>query len=434
MSIPYVVDGETDLDSTTINPWIDAMRGSADYPIALAGIEGALETYAPLRNMRAGIANVLDYGAVDDGTTDNRAAIQAAIDTGAGVIEFPPPASSYRVTSGSLVPLHNQTFRSSSLQYIHSYTDSGRRTAISAIGDFPLFAATGVNGVTVDGLLLTGSANTAHTSNRGFDLTSCSFWTIKNCGFNNFASSAVLWKSGVALKLYDCLTTNCVLNHSGHTDYIGVFDLGGTDPWVQNNEVNASCSAIGTGYIFGYAIRSANGFYAYNIAEFCEGGFVVTSDGGDEFQNVFVGNRADLNYGHGYVVDGGDNIFLGCKSFRNGQAATNTYDGFVVAGTRNTFMGCNVGQVSSDAGVKVMRYGFNDSSTVTDESSNVYLGNKISGNVGTAKYNVSDTENQVISFETRTANADTSGATLGQLETEVNEIKALLRTQGLMKA
>lgn len=33
---------------------------------------------------------------------------------------------------------------------------------------------------------------------------------------------------------------------------------------------------------------------------------------------------------------------------------------------------------------------------------------------------------------TQAANADTSGATLGQLETEVNEIKALLRTFGLL--
>ena len=33
---------------------------------------------------------------------------------------------------------------------------------------------------------------------------------------------------------------------------------------------------------------------------------------------------------------------------------------------------------------------------------------------------------------TQTANADTSGATLGQLEAEVNEIKALLRTFGML--
>jgi hypothetical protein len=33
---------------------------------------------------------------------------------------------------------------------------------------------------------------------------------------------------------------------------------------------------------------------------------------------------------------------------------------------------------------------------------------------------------------TQAANADTSGATLGQLETEVNEVKAVLRTFGLI--
>lgn len=34
--------------------------------------------------------------------------------------------------------------------------------------------------------------------------------------------------------------------------------------------------------------------------------------------------------------------------------------------------------------------------------------------------------------ETQAANPDTSGATLGQLETEVNQLKAVLRTFGLI--
>lgn len=45
MSLPYIVDGETDADSTVVNAWIDAMNG----------------TSGPLANMRAGVANVLDY-------------------------------------------------------------------------------------------------------------------------------------------------------------------------------------------------------------------------------------------------------------------------------------------------------------------------------------------------------------------------------------
>lgn len=42
MSIPYVVDGETELSSELFNPWVDQMNGlqTGDLPIALPGIEG----------------------------------------------------------------------------------------------------------------------------------------------------------------------------------------------------------------------------------------------------------------------------------------------------------------------------------------------------------------------------------------------------------
>ena len=48
MSIPYVVDGETELSSELFNPWVDQMNGlqTGALPIALAGIEGALGEYA----------------------------------------------------------------------------------------------------------------------------------------------------------------------------------------------------------------------------------------------------------------------------------------------------------------------------------------------------------------------------------------------------
>ena len=80
MSIPYVIDGETDLDSTTINPWIDRMNGDA----------------GPLVNMRAGVTNVLDV--LGAGGT-----IQDAIDEG-GITYFPNRTEPYEINQPLILP------------------------------------------------------------------------------------------------------------------------------------------------------------------------------------------------------------------------------------------------------------------------------------------------------------------------------------------
>jgi hypothetical protein len=81
MSIPYVVDGVTDLDSALFNPIIDAIN---------AGVGSV------------GIFNVVAaaYGAIGNGVTDDTEAIQSAIDAaedaGGGIIYF--PAGRYLLT------------------------------------------------------------------------------------------------------------------------------------------------------------------------------------------------------------------------------------------------------------------------------------------------------------------------------------------------
>ena len=59
-------------------------------PIPLPGIEGALEEYEPLANMRAGVVLAADDGVVADGVTDNLSSLQDSIDRAldAGTPEF----------------------------------------------------------------------------------------------------------------------------------------------------------------------------------------------------------------------------------------------------------------------------------------------------------------------------------------------------------
>ena len=73
MSIPHVVDGETELDSELFNPWVDHMNGlqTGALPIALAGIEGALGEYEPLVQAASRVRDVREWGVVGDGVTDD---------------------------------------------------------------------------------------------------------------------------------------------------------------------------------------------------------------------------------------------------------------------------------------------------------------------------------------------------------------------------
>ena len=83
MSIPYVEDGKTDLDSTTINRWIENIN-----TVPLASITGALEGYEPLQNIRASVVNVRDHGALGadaDYTDEFQEAYDALPDPSSGV-------------------------------------------------------------------------------------------------------------------------------------------------------------------------------------------------------------------------------------------------------------------------------------------------------------------------------------------------------------
>ena len=124
MSLSYVVDGETELDSELFNPWVDHMNGlqNGALPIALAGIEGALEGYGPLVNAVSRVFDVREFVAdVSELATDATAAIAAtyaAIEAnGSGTMLFGPAdylihtACTLVVTVPLVIDLNGQTIR-----------------------------------------------------------------------------------------------------------------------------------------------------------------------------------------------------------------------------------------------------------------------------------------------------------------------------------
>jgi len=417
-------------------------------PIALPGIEAALgEAYddpsSVLGSLRASAdradtqsLDVRKLGAKGDSTTDDTAAIQAALDEGYPRIIVPPPVSAsdyYKVTE-PLYPLDNQEICGAS--GFQSGTTGQRQIRLyNPAGNGPMFIVDGKQGVTFRNLVLFGNGISGkNPAEMGISGDAAVQITVDKCYLYRFGGPGIKVKqsagNSIGWFVRDSQLLGCCYGYENITEITGALDLDGTDHYIQNNELKTPGQVSGylSGYTVALYVRNSANYISFSTFELSERGAVF---GDNAAGNMVIGNSSELNYGDGWVNSGFDNLFLGNRSERNGISADNTFDGHVVTGRRNIYVGNSIRSLAS--GENRQRYGFNDSSSNTDANSNVYVANK-GGNLVGGLYNVTDADNQVIDFTTRTANPDTSGATLGQLETEVNEIKALLRTQGLMKA
>ena len=411
------------------------------FPIPLAGISGALGEYAEtdgnaLYRSDTQSLDVRKLGAKGDSTTDDTAAIQAAIDEGYPRIVVPPPVSAtdyYKVTE-PLIPLDNQEICGAAGFQV-STTGQRQIRLYNPAGDGPMFNVDGKHGVTFRNLVLFGNGiSSKDPDEMGIVGDAATQITIDKCYLYRFGGPGikVLQSAGNSIGWFirDSQLLGCCYGYENITGITGALDLDGTDHYIQNNELKTPGQVSGylSGYTVALYVRNSANWITFNTFELSERGavFAATAKG-----NMVMGNSSELNYGEGYNVAGYENIFIGNRAERNGLAADNTYDGYAVTGYRNQFVGNSASSLAS--GEYKQRYAFRDTSSNSEANHNLYLGNRGS-NMGTGVYSVSDADNVVLDFTTRTANADTSGATLGQLETEVNEIKALLRTQGLMKA
>ena len=128
--------------------------------------------------------NILWFGAKGDGSTDDTAAIQAAISSAEAnsIILFPPTSASYKITSQISIPVNGLSL-------------IGEHSKISGANDtqYRKFLFLGRTGGAVRGLIFDGLYTSAATGLGSGTITvqNSSNITIENCEFNNIAQSGV---------------------------------------------------------------------------------------------------------------------------------------------------------------------------------------------------------------------------------------------------
>ena len=308
----------------------------------------------PLQHHLDGTYNVLDYGAVGDGVTDDSAAVRAAFDAcraaGGGVVYF--PASTYIVspisnggsngaTPGCAFIGSNTTVlgdgagasiiklkaNSSNQCYIfHNYTTTG--------GDVDIT----VRGLTVDG----NAANQAGTTDAqyGMRFLKCRRVRLESSTFKDVygtTDGSTLGPNGTAGEGFaqqfdnsaDCSVVNCLAYATSANTSTG---------FASDNSTNVqrvNCISYGWGHAMGFTdyqgqniqhtnCRSyLNGSRGFNlelslsaIYTGCIAGGLATASGAYPF-----GNAASLgNTGSGFSSSGSAQVqYIGCDSANNGQ-------------------------------------------------------------------------------------------------------------------
>lgn len=214
------------------------------------------------------VVSVKDFGATGDGTTDDTAAIQAAIDslTSGGVVYFPP--GTYRIarTTGTndnygLKVVNSNTVlqgnRATLRRYNTDISTYANAYPILFIGTPDSNSASATENVEVVGLIFTGE-DTRHSSSgsaesdkrHAIEVKNTINVSIKDCRFNAIDSGAIFtqgpWTYDYVNSVYYNTTknyrlrvTNCVFNANSHSTagraLIHAVNLRGVDDAVVSN-------------------------------------------------------------------------------------------------------------------------------------------------------------------------------------------------------
>lgn len=305
--------------------------------------------------------DVHSHGAVGDGSTDDTAALAAAF---ASAVATQQAGGALTLDRMPAVNLHVGK------RYEVSTLDIPAGVRLVCNGAELIASATGTM-VTMDGhyaeihdALFRGLG--AGSDLIGITVPSTSTWTrIAGCRFNSFGNSAIRVEGNVC-RIENCFAQNCVLDDAVLASPRGVLHIEGSsanDQWVSNCEFTASNTAIsGSGNAYAVVMLGKASTFEGVVAEISDHGFYINGS-----HNKFIGCRADLNRGHGWVFAGGDGEVVGCSSLSNGRDATNTYDGYLVTAGAYRFSSCSANVLATLTAVQ-HRYGFNSTATTTTGS------------------------------------------------------------------
>jgi hypothetical protein len=359
--------------------------------------------------------DVMAFGAKNDGSTDDTAAINLAItaacNTGQGGVIFFPAATTagkFYMLSGSATPFtitcNGLIFRGQSGQSTTTSNNMASQLDAPSL-NAPMFATSGQRfQLEWDSLeIVTGNVN---SSAQGINLGNVQTALIHNNLFAGFGSSAIVSTTGNSVQLYNNTIISCLLSRPSVDT--GCIDLSTNDNIAQGNlvqcAIGSSAGNIGNGHSYDWAVRGGTSHFTDNIGDLCQHGWLVTGA-----LNNFTANRAVLNQGNGFNVTGNSNIFTGNKSFTNSQTATNSFDGFVVTGFDNNFTG---NYCSTNAGNgNQQRHCFNDSNS---HGSSQNIENQYSNNRGNSAglsgvlYNMTGTAPYRIAHPARNATQTTA--------------------------
>ncbi|GAG69348.1 unnamed protein product, partial [marine sediment metagenome] len=338
------------------------------------------------------------WDAQGDGSTNDSAAIQAAIDSVAGA-------------DGGTVQLMAKNYicniemqRYVTLRGVYAglaVTDGAdvnagtvlTANATGAVIDTPVATTTGmrIENLQVEGL----GSGTACT---GIRFRAVDRSEVTNVLIYNISDEGLLDEAGNNNTYSKIYTKNCLLDRT-QAAKIGAVDI--TCTAVQMSEVEASSysqSSLsdGNAYLCGIVIRGNRGTFSRCSGVDSDIGIHIIGD-----YNRFEVCSADGNYAHGWeLFDGAfGNQLTGCTASRNGAETTNTYDGFNIDAFGNLFVGC----YALSTGGNKHRYGFNDYSPVQTAPTlrNIYSGCR-AYNPDTAEF--LGTDNAGSSFPTANTN------------------------------